>query len=285
MTAKVAGGVAVYIKDNGHGPFVENKLPQTKTLLLCVLYRPPDSKVAWFDQFHNRFTTPYALYTNITLVGDFNINLLNALNTRWTQEMECFGLKQMVNLPTRQTDETDTLIDHIYTTCEKEVQNVLVTHIKLGDHYQIFFTCLCHFTGQKSSTRVLQTIEYRGLEKIDTYALMVELRNSSWEHVLQENSYEKALDTWNLGFLKILDKHAPVRRRSLIREVQPLWINTDIQEAITMRRKNQHIYRIWRNKVTSLLLKTKQEYFMEEINSNIGNSKALWCVYSQMTLD
>lgn len=42
------------------------------------------------------------------------------------------------------------------------------------------------------------------------------------------------------------------------------------------KRNEQHLYRFWRNKVTSLIRKAKQQYFKEELNSNKGNSKAIW---------
>ena len=48
------------------------------------------------------------------LMGDFNRDLLQVnIKKTWLEYMESFGLEQIVKSPTRITDHSETLIDHI----------------------------------------------------------------------------------------------------------------------------------------------------------------------------
>ncbi len=51
-------------------------------------------------------------------MGDFNITLFNPDNEElsWVEIMNNFQTKQLVTEPTRVTNKTQTLIDHIYVT-------------------------------------------------------------------------------------------------------------------------------------------------------------------------
>ena len=62
-------------------------------------------------------------------MGDFNRDLLQ-VNTKktWLEYMESFGLEQIVMSPTRITDHSETLIDHIYCN---NLSNVLSTKVPI----------------------------------------------------------------------------------------------------------------------------------------------------------
>ena len=54
----------------------------------------------------------------IYVMGDFNIDLLKLSNNHVLDIVNltnCFGLRNLINKPTRVTKETHTLLDHIYT--------------------------------------------------------------------------------------------------------------------------------------------------------------------------
>ena len=71
-------------------------------------------------------------------------------------------------------------------------------------------------------------------------------------------------------------------------EVQPNWINPEILQAIKTRDKhkkdkNTEQYKIWQNKVKSLLNQSKTDYFSETINNNHNNPRQLWCNLHDIT--
>ena len=101
-----------------------------------------------------------------------------------------------------------------------------------------------------------------------------DLIQQSWSNI---NSYEDpsaAVQFFNDTFLSLLDKHAPLKKKRVKKCQQPGWMNQEILNSIKTRdkfhnEKDMNNYKIWRNKVKSLISKSKQEFFNDAINSNI----------------
>ena len=73
------------------------------------------------------------------LLGDFNKDLLNVETDReWGYFTTSLGLTQLINEPTRVTNASQTIIDHIYTNTEENIQHVHVERLCLSDHYAVF---------------------------------------------------------------------------------------------------------------------------------------------------
>ena len=63
----------------------------------------------------------------IIILGDFNKDLLNLnVNNEWSNFITSFGLSQLITEPTRVTNTTKTLIDHLYVCNEEKVSSVCV---------------------------------------------------------------------------------------------------------------------------------------------------------------
>ena len=93
-----------------------------KKFTLCNIYRPPRDSNKELDLFLKDFIPIIEKLSTESsdkiVVGDFNIDLLK-LNTRqkYTEYLDlmlCNGFQPKVTLPTRLTDRTATLIDHIF---------------------------------------------------------------------------------------------------------------------------------------------------------------------------
>ena len=69
-------------------------------------------------------------------MGDFNRDLLQ-VNTKktWLEYMESFVLEQIVMSPTRITDHSETLIDHIYCNNLSNVLSTKLSILGLSDHF------------------------------------------------------------------------------------------------------------------------------------------------------
>ena len=87
----------------------------------------------------------------------------------------------------------------------------------------------------------------------------------SWSNI---NSYEDpsaAVQFFNDTFLSLLDKRAPLKKKRVKKCQQPGWMNQEILNSIKTRdtfhnAKDMNNYKIWRNKVKSLIFKSKQEF-------------------------
>ena len=83
------GGILCYIKDgfvfkenthlfddNVEALWVEINLPNTKPILLGTVYRPPDSRAAYFDKLNLVFQNCTFIYDDVIIVGDFNFGFM-----------------------------------------------------------------------------------------------------------------------------------------------------------------------------------------------------------------
>ena len=238
---KQGGGVAAYVKssvpcvrrndyekDNIEALWIELPLRNIKNVLLCVLYRPPDSKTEWSNMFLEMMTNPCNTSLDIIVVGDFNLNLLNGENKKWLHDVESLGLTQVVKLPTRTTECTSTLIDHVYTTNGRRIVNLTVSDITISDHSPILFTW--KHASLKIKTNAHKSIEYRNIDKIDICKF-----NDDLDRQLNmspgspnENDPNKVLQAWECTFMGVVSKHAPKKEKRVRKRFQPDWFNMKI---------------------------------------------------------
>ena len=89
------------------------------------LYRPPNATVEFCDRFEDFIDVITKEDKEFIILGDFNRNLLHDdIDRHWGNFTTSLGLSQLVNEPTRVTKDSATLIDHIYTNTEENIQNV-----------------------------------------------------------------------------------------------------------------------------------------------------------------
>ena len=125
------GGVAVYVHESvtyARCPDLESdaveslvirvSFPHAKSMFIALVYRPPSAPVAWYgvlDDFMDRLC---AQECELVLMGDINIDILDGMHTApsaWQDIIDGHQLTQVVRDPTRVTEDTQTLIDHIYS--------------------------------------------------------------------------------------------------------------------------------------------------------------------------
>ena len=146
------GGVACYIKSdiafNERKDFstdIENiffdiLLPNSKPILVGIIYRPPDQSV-----FLSKLTDAIKGTENfedqeVYILGDFNINLLHKKTLRkncpkyYTEFCSLHGLKQLITTPTRITQNTSTLLDHVLTNSSDRTSQSGTLEIVISDH-------------------------------------------------------------------------------------------------------------------------------------------------------
>ncbi len=86
-------------------------------IFVCILYRNPSASYEWLDNFVQMINSIHTVkpHADILVLGDFNIDLLKP-HSSWDSTITLLGLTQLVKSPTRITQTSATLIDHIYVT-------------------------------------------------------------------------------------------------------------------------------------------------------------------------
>ena len=110
-----------------------------KPILIGNMYRPPDSRVEYDDRLEEFIDNVSQEGKEIILLGDFNKNLLpGTANNEWENFMLSLRLSQIISEPTRVTNTSSTLIDHIYTSYEENISSVRVGKLTINDNYAVF---------------------------------------------------------------------------------------------------------------------------------------------------
>ena len=101
------------------------------------LYRNPSASYEWFDIFLQMIDTIPTVkpHAHILVLGYFNIDLLKPHSS--CDSITLLGLTQLVKSPTRITQTSATLIDHIYTNNPDIITEVSVPDLSINDHCPI----------------------------------------------------------------------------------------------------------------------------------------------------
>lgn len=151
---KTGGGVGVYIlqtykvkvldnlsniSDNGlHQLWMNLQVRNLKSIIICTIYRPPDSPLTCFDTDLTPSLITASLQNKpIYILGNGNYNTLDP-DCREAITLanfcECFNLSQLVSKPTRVTETTETLIDVIITSNPQQVIESNFMPSSISDH-------------------------------------------------------------------------------------------------------------------------------------------------------
>lgn len=146
------GGVGVYISTSV--PFyrrtdledevieciwIEILFPKTKSFLIGIVYRPPDSSKHLCADFNCKFDSMLLTASSedkeCILTGDINCNYLVPSDHKEIKSIfASFGLKQLISTPTRITRESKTLIDIICSNEPEKIYSVKAISAGLSDH-------------------------------------------------------------------------------------------------------------------------------------------------------
>lgn len=140
------------------------------------------------------------------IVGDFNINILeNSDNTQhFLNLLYSFSYFPVINKPTRVTELSATIMDHIWTNDMNGYKSSGISYNSISDHFPVFSSfsvrnALDHCNKNKLSKRII-TDEA-------TSSSISELRDNNWEVELSN----MGLDIYMQQFLHLYNKHFPSR--------------------------------------------------------------------------
>ena len=221
-------------------------------LALSVMYRPPSPNNAYLksmlDQIDNVFNEI------ILLMGDLNYdyNLDESLSpNRLHQNEILYGMRQLINSPTRVTLTTSTLIDVMFSTEHESHIVTGVYKISLSDHYM---TYTIH-SKLARKTCLHKEIMFRNYKRfnVDSFRNALSpndgIYNTSW-------SADQLVDKWN-----------DVKRKAIKYKSEETWL----------------LYRHARNNVTEMIQCSKIQYNENNIQESRNHPTKMWKVLEQLT--
>ena len=115
-------------------------------------------------------------------------------NSKYTCIYELFNLQHLIEEPTRVTLNTATIIDHIATTCRRNIFNSGVYQIALSDHCLVY--CIRNFNGE--ITKDHKVIKTRKMNKFEEGQFLTDVASVCWESVVtQTDDVDILVKNWS----------------------------------------------------------------------------------------
>lgn len=290
------GGILVYVK-NGYNYKIlrSDKIePYLWTLSIelnilnnkyCVtsFYHPPQRNDSLFLEYFENYLEEIMEYDgNIYIGGDFNYDLLK--DTYYSKKIKEMihrsGLYQIVNKPTRVTDNSSTLIDYIITNNKNTLHEVHETP-RISDH------SILSITVKNRYSKGYTTIKKRCFSNYSASSLQNLIRNSNWNNNTTDvnvlsNSLTSSLE-------EVIDELCPEIEINIPeKHIHNKWITYEIINLMKERDRDYkraifskcedtwNTYKESRNRITTMIRNEKQNYFHRIIDENKSNPKQMW---------
>ena len=160
----------------------------------------------------------------------------------------------------------------------------------LSDHYLVY--CIRKFNGEV--TKDHKVIKTRKMNKFEEGQFLTDVTSVFWESVVtQTDDIDILVKNWSALFSMIIDKHAPIMQMRVSEKYCP-WINQELKalmrnrdrmKMVALKRKSSIMmesYRQLRNKVNTLNIKLKKQYFSNKISACKGNVKDSWKTINEL---
>ena len=118
--------------------------------------------------------------SKVYLLGDFNINLINFrdnLIENFINIMFSLNMQPMIRRPTRISQYSASIIDHIWTN-DESVCNSGILKLHVTDHFSIFVTAKTGQVENRKETFVFRDFRLKNRKKFSSQLNCVSLDNS-----------------------------------------------------------------------------------------------------------
>ena len=292
---KSGGGILIYVldslpykrrrdleSDSVEVIWLEICFSHSKPFLLGFVYRPPNSKREWCETFSKTIDIIDTQNIEYHIIGDFNFEYIPQTKkfqtAYWNEFVQHYGISQLVDCPTRVSQKSSTIIDHLYSNRETRIIEVFVSPLAISDHSPVCFTRSAREENPCSTSH--KCITYRSFNKFDLPAFQMDLAFSNINDVEKIIDPNTSLTMFYHIVNNVLQKHAPLKQKRVKFLSQPNWLTQDIKDAIRMRdsidkKTNFASYKTVRNKVTYMIKSAKRDFYNNAVKQNT-DPKFLW---------
>ena len=243
------GGVAIYVRNSINwvirAEFDTEDLetitvgiskPKSKPFLINCVYRPPDSTLELLNTYEKLIEKLDSEDKKTILIGDFNCDWTGVksgkvkLQTNKLYEItQTFQFKQMIDQPTRITNNSEIIIDLAFTNKPELIIRSGVIHIRTSDHSFILIQRKISIPRPEPKLNRKRQFKRYNINAFisDLTACLVNLTSTV------QDSNDMWSD-WKDRFLFVADIHAPQETRK-VRSINPPWITKRIRQTTRHR--------------------------------------------------
>ena len=269
--------------------FLDILLPKTKPIFLGILYRPPDQS-KFFDNLSTSISQTCSFNEQeVYILGDLNINLINSQKhtpngiKRYKEFCSLHGIEQLLTLPTRITNNSLSLLDHILTNSADRISQFGIVNVGLSDHQLIY--CTRKITRTRLNTH--KYVKMRSLKYCSEDLYVKKLKEIDFPDYLNFKDINEAYSDFTGKVASVIDEIAPIKEVRVKSNSQD-WFDAEINEEIErwdklltkFKKSKSHSdnenYKKSRNKVQRMIKDKKKNFVIGKLNDNIGKPKELW---------
>ena len=258
------------------------------TFFLASIYRPPNSNI---NDFIDKISTildyiSSKTYKAVYIFGDWNLNLLNQNTPHLIDFLSLMynnSLLPMTTKPTRVTDNTASLIDHIWSNqIEKNISNYII-YTDISDHFPVV-SCFREYVSPTQPTpRVLGRVFSPG----NVSSFVQDVARLSWDEVLRTDCPNSAYELFHKLYSDALQANFPLKYSKQKTSTSGYYLTSGLVQSIKEKHRLSRLaskwpmtyktkYKAYRNILTTLLRKAKNNYYKNKLKSSQGNPKETW---------
>ena len=323
------GGIALYINENTcnaddiekyefkdidetslEGEFLFAKLKcyknTNRTIIIGGTYRSPSSKPDKYIEKLDNILSGLKRHKNkqILLMGDLNIDLTAYESNLCCQNLinitSNHGLIQIISKPTRVTDHSASLIDHIYTNSIQNVTNSGILTLDLSDHLGTYLNIVLNDKFDRTKFKFKaneQNFEYHKFNAENDEKFRKLIADGDWELILHETDaqmrYNKFAEIYTNLYDTAYPKVKPVRRKKQRVNPKP-WILPWLEKACDRKNRLYHEYiksPVQANKIKYMKIKkfvekhiknAKNKYYTDYFTHYKNDSKKQWVMINNL---
>ena len=295
----ILGDNEIHSFENIFVNIVTNNLASKKSYIIGNIYRSPSSKIsAFLDEFEQLLTKLNKHnHKHIILAGDFNIDIKNFNTDPNCQNLinltSSNGFSQIISSPTRITDHSATLIDHIYTNQIHNTSSSGVLTIDISDHLGTYIN-ICHEVANHHNLHIDDdddpgTQYHMHDENVSKFSELIQ--NETWDNMKSQNDtqskYDAFIDTFTNHYDSAFTSTKPNRRKKQRKNPKP-WLLPWLQEACDRKNRLYHSfvkdpsptnktkYLKMKKFVRKHIQKAKQKYYAKYFALHKENSRKKW---------
>ena len=277
--------------------------PRASPFIILSWYRPPNEPFETFDKLEQVLRFFEADGKEIFLLGDTNCDFstetvgtnrskssVSGHIKRLKDLYQSFGLTQLISEPTRETENTSTLIDHISVSNTSNIVEFGVVKTAISDHY-VVYSVRKYLGGIKQNHKHIHT---RQLKNFNKEGFLADLAAVNWSAILVcSNDLNVIVDEFRKTVSFVIEKLAPSIERQMS-ERYSLWLSSDLKalfrtrdriRSAAVKAKSEilmNAYRQVRNKANNINSRLKREYFTYKLNECVGDPKQTWSTVNKL---
>ena len=287
------GGVAIYVKsdmicrtredlhvDGLEGIWIETHV-EKNTLLVCSMYRPPNSRAAYWRLIDESIKKASDTAHKFVILGDFNSDCINDQYYEHYQLLDIIqrnNLTQLINEPTRITATSARCIDLILTSNPELVSESSVLPPICSDHH---LTRVKLKLKKKTQAKITRSIF--NYSKLNKEMFVERLAEINFIDYFTNNTVHNSATFLSESLIEIAKQCMPVKSIT-IRENSPEWFD---ESVVSLREEKKFIHylakqintvQLWemfrtvRNAYTDLIRKKKKEH-LDKLDNQISSKE------------